>query len=218
MKYPLTDTAKEAAKALVAGWDAGTIEQQFVVIISRYASGFDVFLHEGGQRDFKLPPLPSLLELAHFGLITVQRVLTGHSSENWEILLLQELRNAVESDFDVSEYFLTMNAVGTVVQGNLTLHAGSVFQSAATNTGAIQQSNEQLADTLTMQLGRDFLQTQKQLREAIDQLREAAEGEKPSRLGSVLLELGRCLSHGANAAQVIPAITAVSSALAQLIS
>lgn len=217
MKYPLTDSAKEAAKCLVTGWDSGILEQQFLVMISRYAAGSDTFIHEGSHGDFDIPPLPSLLELSHFGLINVQRFLKQHADENWEILLLQELRNSVNSDFEVSEYFLTMNAVGTVVQGNLTMHAGSVLQSAATNTGIIQQSNEQLADALTTVLGREYLQTQSQLLEAIEQLRASAEVEKPSRLGSILLELGRCLSHGANAAQVIPAVTAVSSALAQVI-
>lgn len=216
MKYPLTDTAKEAAKCLVDGWDSGIIEQQLVLIISHYAGGFDVFIHEGHHGDFETPPLPSFLELSHFGLINVQRLIREHD-ENWEILLLQELRNAVRNDFEVSEYFLTMNAVGTVVQGNLTMHAGSVFQSAATNTGTIQQSNEQLADALTMILGQEFLQTQSQLIEAIEQLRISAEAEKPSRSGRVILELGRCLSHGANAAQVLPAIAAISSALAQAI-
>jgi len=38
----------------------------------------------------------------------------------WGILLLQELINAVENDFEVSHYFLTMNAVGNIIINSIT--------------------------------------------------------------------------------------------------
>ncbi len=81
---------------------------------------------------------------------------------------MQALRNAVENDFEVSDYFLAMNAVGTIVQGNLTLHPGAVMQSAASNTGSITQTNEQIADALTAALGEQFLQSQERVRQAVD--------------------------------------------------
>ncbi len=213
MKYPMTEEAKQAASHLVNAWSSGELEQRFWIRMIRDRDKANYSIYEGGRKDFPLPKPASLLELAAFDLVNTQREITQHSSEIWEILLMQELRNAVENDFEVSEYFLTMNAVGTIVQGDLNLQPGAVMQSAASNYGSIQQSNEQLADALTAKLGPQFVQSQDELRQAIEQLRIAVEAEKSPKLGKVMQELGRCIHLGASAAQLLPAIYLLTQAL-----
>jgi hypothetical protein len=209
MKYPVTTEAKDAARRLVEGWKTGLVSQRIQVNIghtmgenrSIVGREITVTVSEGVARDFEFPEYPSLWELAHFSLIDVTVRPQQHSA-NWELLLLQELRNAVESDFEVSEYFLTMNAVGTIVQGNLTLHPGAIMQSAAANVGNIQQGVEQLADDLVAQLGQEFLLSNAELRQAIVNLRTVTEANKQSGIGKVIMELGRCLGHTANTATI----------------
>lgn len=218
MKYPLTDIAKNAAHNLLQAWLTGNVAQYFVISVSSEigeGSGPTVFVHEGDLGDFECPPISTLWELMKFNMIDIRVEKLEYHSENWTVLLLQELRNAVESDFEVSEYFLTMNAVGTIIQGDLTLHPGAVMQSAAANVGNIQQTNEQLADELTMKLGQEFLRSQEELRQAIEQLRTSVEVNRPSKFGKIVLELGRCLEHGANTVGVINGITMVAKYLSQ---
>jgi hypothetical protein len=119
-----------------------------------------------------------------------------------EILLLQELRNAIMSDFEVSEYFLTLNAVGTIVQGDLTIHPWASWHSAAVNIGNIEQNVEQLADELIQQLGQDILQANAELVLAIEELRNTKPSNRRENLGKVIQELGRSLGHTANAVAV----------------
>lgn len=199
MKYPLTTEAKESATELVETWNENT-ERQLWNFIFQTGGGrilTEIMTCAYDPNSSLRIPLRIIRELATYGLIRV---------DGSEILLLQELRNAVENDFEVSEYFLTMNAVGTIVQGNVMMQPGSVLQSAASNTGNIAQSNELVADNLKGLLGEDFLKTQTELQDAIQALRDATDADKQSKYGKVISELGRCLQHGANTAVVVNAI------------
>ncbi len=228
MKYPLTEGAKEGAKSLISLWDRQLIEQYILVDLKWFRGKttlgylhiddydpeqeyFEKLSEEQIHEDWiwELPPAGVLYELAQYGLISVSREKDGNGKQATGILLLQELRNAVENNFEVSDYFLTMNAVGTIVQGNLTIHPGGIMQSAASNTGNIEQNIEQLADDLIAELGMQFVQSNAELRQAIEGLRTATEGNKQSKLGKVISELGRCLGHTANA-------TAIAAALIKL--
>lgn len=198
MKYPLTPTAKEVARTLVDLWNSDQ-PQQFTISIT-YAEDrvYAVFVYDA-EYEISVSILPSLHELSKFGLIDFSR-----DEDSWSVLLLQELRNAVEMDFEVSEYFLTLNAVGNIIINSTT---GPV-QGIGLNTGNVQQSANELADELVLKLGQDFLQTQVELATAINGLRTADKPEtKRLQLGKVISELGHCLQHGANAAMVIAALT-----------
>lgn len=141
-------------------------------------------------------------ELARYGLVEI--VIGGNDIT---IILLQELLNSVENDFQVSDYFLTMNAVGTVVNGNMVFDRGSVFQSAASNFGNISQQNIQaVTDQLSADLGQDILAGNQKLQDAIEALRESVEADRESKVGRVISELGRCIQHGANATVLLPAL------------
>jgi hypothetical protein len=212
VKYPLTEDAKQAARNLVQAWDSGEIQQRFIARFNWRQTGKEFYIFDGGDKSFKLPNRESLLELALFGLLHIERVPKEHESENWEILMMQELRNAVDSDFEVSEYFLTLNAVGNIIINSAT---GPV-QGVGYSTGKVTQNVEELADTLTTMLGQELLQSQAELREAIEQLRISAEADRPSKFGKVVLELGRCLEHGANAVTIISALATVSQFLSRL--
>lgn len=213
MRYPLTDEAKNGAGLLVKSWDEGKISQHVVFDGYKEERNLDLVKLSAYKalEKFGYPHSGILLELAKYGLIEVKVNRGGDgNTKSVEVLLLQELRNAVENDFEVSEYFLTMNAVGTIVQGNLTMYPGAMLQSAASNLGSIQQSNEQIADTLTMTLGQQFVETQVELRDAINHLRASTEADRPSTLGKVVQELGRCLQHGANTTNVISGLAFVA--------
>lgn len=207
MKYPLTEDAKRAAEYLASTWNSGEIKQKLLVGQMSYIGGKETTVFEGAQPEFQLPDLASLLELAEFNLIRILRF-SGKSQENWEILLMQELRNAVESDFEVSEYFLTMNAVGSIILGGLNIQPGGLYMSGASNVAEVHQSQsvETVADTLAQTLGRDLLQSQKALRTAIDELRDATATEKQSKIGNVITQLGNSLAHGANTATISTAL------------
>jgi hypothetical protein len=199
VKYPLTPEAKEAAKALVEAWDSKKINQLLNLGIRR-GDGKEQWLFWGN--DFKVPDKAIIYELAAYKLI---RLSSGR--DNVEILLFQELRNAVENDFDVSDFFLTTSAVGTVVYGNLEVREGAIFQSAATNQGDITQNANQLADKLLELLGMDLLQSEPDLEAAIVALKSMDELSRPQKCGKVIQELGGCLGHVANTATILTAIS-----------
>jgi hypothetical protein len=205
MKYPLTENARDGARQLVQNWDDGKLEQH-MVFSSGNAEGDVSFVQLSRQHILKkcgFPLSEVMLELAKFGLIdiTFNRASDG-KTKSIEILLLQELRNAVENDFEVSDYFLTLNAVGNIIINSST---GPV-QGVGYNTGTVNQNIEQLADGLIAQLGMQFVQSNAELRQAIEDLRTATEGNKQSKLGKVISELGRCLGHTANAAAIAGAL------------
>ncbi|GIK64418.1 MAG: hypothetical protein BroJett018_22120 [Chloroflexota bacterium] len=208
MKYPLTEEAKTTARALVLAWEAGEIEQRTLLhapekIVNNRRRNF---LRIGNNE--YLPS--SLKELSLFGLLVIE----NDRGSNYNVLLLQELRNAVENDFEVSDYFLTMNAVGNIIVNSTT---GPV-QGVGYNTGIVHQNVEQLADYMTASLGQAFLETQTDLKTAIEELRTAVGANQQSKLGKVISELGRCLQHGANTVAIVTALNAAAPFLQGLMS
>ena len=149
VKYPLTTEAKEAAKKLVEAWDEQKIDQYFV--LSQINEEKDKPIRAKSSRgvwstEFEPPLIGVLLELSKFQLVSIDtepefikyaegsgsfvRMVEAHRPKRWYVVLMQELRNAVENDFDVSDYFLTFNAVGTIITGDNVTFSGP-FQSAA---------------------------------------------------------------------------------------
>lgn len=216
MKYPLTESAKEGARLLIKQWDEGNQEQYMVISQGQGDGKFDLATLSRLRilEKFGYPLAGVLLELAKFGLIDVKVVYDSEGqTKAIEILMLQELRNAVENDFEVSDYFLTLNAVGNIIVNSTT---GPV-QGVGYNTGVVHQNVEQLADYMTASLGQAFLDTQTQLKAAIDDLRTAVEADQQSKLGKVISELGNCLQHGANAAAVVVALNAAAPFLQRIL-
>jgi hypothetical protein len=207
MKYPLTEQAKITARALVAAWEIGKIDQRDLLtasekIVDNRRRSFISILDE----DY-LPS--SLRELSLFGLLVIE----NQQGSSYNVLLLQELRNAVATDFDVSDYFITLNAVGNIIVNSTT---GPV-QGIGINTGTVHQTVEQLADYMTATLGQDFLAANAELKSAIDELRTAVTADQQSALGKVISQLGNGLQHGANAAAVVVALYAAAPFLQRLI-
>lgn len=198
IKYPLTEEAKIGASNLVTAWKADQIEQLMLITIRPGDDREEWSYWSGGT--FSLPSKASLYELAAYNLIQITE-----ERENVQILLLQELRNAVENDFEVSDYFLTVNAVGTIVYGNLEVREGAIFQSGAAGHGNVAQNASQLADELENLLG-DLLNEQAELQKAVQELRKTDRETRVQKAGKVIEELGRCLSHSANASAVTLAI------------
>lgn len=209
MKYPLTETAKTAAIEIVAAWDAGNLEQKVRLAIMRGGDQERPMIVNRPSRDnnFTSPPLATWWELSKFNLVAIS------ADQNWDILLLQELRNAVATDFDVSDYFITMNAVGNIIVNSTT---GPV-QGVGVNTGTVHQTVEQLADYMTATLGQDFLAANIELKAAIDELRTATTADQQSALGKVISQLGNSLHLGASTATIVQALTAAAPFLQGLI-
>jgi hypothetical protein len=220
IKYPLTKDAKAWAKKLVDGWNRG-VYPQYIVVVER--SGEEGFAYGGLNgfllEDIEKPPLDILLELSNFNLISLEAEtfrsdgipwlpLSGkiNYARRWHFVLLQELRNAVKNRFAVSDYFLTFNAVGTIIQGDATITAP--FQSGASIFGGVSQTMtpSAIADNLVEILGGDFLQSNKNIAEAIDELRHAVASEKQSKVGNVIMQLGNSLKHVASAYAVLQAL------------
>ena len=198
---------------MVADWTSGDLEQYMEITLSG-KGGLALLSESGALSEFHYPHAGVLIELKKYGLIDIQFV---HNSDGVTkqvvITLLQELRDAVASDFEVSDYFLTLNAVGNIIVNSVT---GPV-QGVGQNTGVLHQTVEQLADYIGTTLGREFLETQEALRISIEELRGASAADQPSKLGKVVSELGRCLQHGANAAVVVSVLPAATAFLQALI-
>jgi hypothetical protein len=214
MKYPLTAQAKDIARILVAHWDAEKLPQLIPLYEIRNDGGS---WHTGFKRsldvEFKPPHLAIWLELAQYGLVRYIPDPSSGDEPNFEILLLQELRNAVATDFDVSDYFITMNAVGNIIVNSTT---GAV-QGVGINTGTVHQTVEQLADYISATLGQDFLAVNIELKAAIDELRTATIADQQSALGKVISQLGNSLHLGASTATIVQALTAAAPFLQGLI-
>jgi hypothetical protein len=212
VKYPLTPEAKEAAKMLVEAWDNKKIAQRLTIYLTiRNEEIQPTDNIDGAGRDFKRPTLATWWELSKYGLIERQVNFqeTRHQKRlvGWEILLLEELRNAVENDFDVSDFFLTTSAVGTVVYGNLEVREGAIMQSQANIYGDNTQNANQLADELLELLGSDLLQSEPDLENAIVALKSVDESSRAEKCGKVIQELGHCMGHVANTATILTAIS-----------
>ena len=212
MKYPLSPEARTVAAQLVEAWDEDSAEQLWDYMAMRAGGRLScetlVSLNSPG-RTISVPRR-ILKELATYGLIRLDR----SSNDGFEVLFLQELRNAVENEFEVSDYFITMNAVGNIIVNSTT---GPV-QGVGYSTGIVHQGVEQLADYMSATLGEAFLQTQTDLKAAIDAMREATEADQQSKLGKVVSQLGNCLEHGANTAAVVAALTAAAPFIQRILS
>lgn len=204
MKYPLTETAKAAARDIVAAWDDGSLDQKFGVAIFGPQHNQTTMIMTSSPHDlaFRSPAVEIWREFQEYKLIR---------NDNWQITLLEELRNAVRTDFDVSDYFVTMNAVGNIIVNSTT---GPV-QGVGINTGNVQQTLEQLSDDLVATLSETLLETQLELRMAIDDLKMATTADCEPKLGKVISELGRCLQHGANTVTILSALNMVVGFIAQ---
>jgi hypothetical protein len=224
IKYPLTQEAKETARQLVAAWDNGQVGQNFSLLET---SSFNIRYRElkpsfDVHPDFKVPSLGTLNELAHFGLIVIvleqKEVVRNPSSHPSnpirQITLLQELRNAIQTDFEVSDYFLTVNAVGTIIHGDLNVDSGAFFQSAAAGIGNVTVTAESLPDELVKILGKEVLDQYGEIANAIEELRVAGQPTKREKMGLVIQELGRYIGHVSNTGGAITVIMT----LAQMIS
>ena len=215
VKYPLTPAAQEGARQLILSWDKGEIEQYQEIGFSKIGPGESVaglarLEGSGALKEWHYPPAAVLMELQKYGLIDLQFVHNAEgANKEIKITLLQELRDAVSNDFDVSDFFLTTNAVGTIIYGNLQLGEGAQFQSAASNFGDVTLTIETLPAQLRNQLGLDFLQEQPEVAEAINDLEVSDEPTRIQKLGRVIQELGRCMGHISNARNVILAIVMV---------
>ncbi len=201
MKYPLTDNAKELARQLVQAWDEEKIKQRST--IGGDNIGFIVGTNYGINIDFQ-SIYPALLELNKYGIIDFHRQFNGKSIVYLELLLLQELRNAVATDFEVSEYFLTMNAVGNIIINSTTGYVQGVGYAG----GDVNQTMtvHQIADDLTRILDQSLLDSHEELRLAIEALRVSNEQEKPSRIKKIGIALGNMLGLGADAVTIAPAL------------
>lgn len=215
VKYPLTPDGQSLAEELVRAWDSGELSQMFVIQETLAGKGIIEYVvsavesNEYRQLDYPAPHRNLISELAHYGMLSMET--TGE--REWEYLLLQELRNAVASDFEVSDYFLTFNAVGTIVSGDLVVHPGGNFQSGASTAGDVNLTNDQVIEKVESILGTEFLENQPALAEAISSLQQVDRSNSQSRMGRVISELGRCLEHTANFAGVIAAIQFISGVL-----
>lgn len=211
LKYPLTSEAKESAEQLVTAWTSGNVDQTFYLIdvTSGNAKRIEMRPGLGADDSFSPPALGVLHELAEYRLIRLAPIRTDRT-ERLEVTLLQELRNAVEHDFDVSDFFLTTSAVGTIVYGNLEVREGAVFQSAAAGIGNVYQNIEQLADELSRILGDEVLQNEPNLKAAIVELRSADELTRLQKMGNVVQELGRGLGHVGNTGAAILALEIIA--------
>ena len=175
-----------------------------------------IFLPSLGASDvFHVPSFGTLNELAHFGLLTTDRLGTTDQQRS-EITLLQELRNALQNDFDFSDYFLTTSAVGTIVYGDLTLDKDALFQSAAAGVGDVNLSTEAIPDKLIKILGDETLRQHVEIATAIEGLRNADQPTRLEKIGKVIQELGRDLGHLSNTAGAIAAITLLARVLSSL--
>lgn len=222
IQYPLTDQAKRWATQIVDEWKKGNFPQYFVVVEWAGREGFYYGGLDGGfTSNVQKPPLNVLLELSCFNLIHLEAETlrtdgipwlpqSGNIAygRRWHFTLLHELQNAVENDFVVSDYFLTFNAVGTIIHGDQTITDSGSFQSGASNFGDVSQemTYSEIADKISEILGNNLLQTNSDLSAAIDELRSSIENDRQSKVGKVISELGRGLQHGANTFVVMQAI------------
>ncbi len=228
-KYPLTPDTKSGAIELVRAWDNGLIDQYI-----RFRDSSDgnpkteISPVSGVTGSLTLPTIGILMELSRYGLIHVEKQVERKKVKTfggvaypageprpptdelshyfWEMVLLQELRNAVENDFEVSDYFLTVNAVGTIIQGDLIAHSGSGFLSSGINYGLMTQNIGTLADSLLMALGDDI---DDELRDLIDEAKNlvnAPTDEQRSLASRIMSALNRRIGTMANAAGAIQLI------------
>lgn len=107
----LTDRAKKAAKIIVEWWDTGQIPQKIHIFDKR---GGHYHIQNGSQvlRDLDLSHMPreAFDELHRANLI---KIAPRTAKDNYDVILFQELRDAVESNF--GEQQLTLKSLNKTV-------------------------------------------------------------------------------------------------------
>lgn len=230
VKYKLTADCQEWAIKLVNAWENDSISQYFELI--NVTAGDDKTIQIGGglgilNDEFELPPINIILELSLFKLVEIVDIIPEkiefdnrhspmlgiikrHQSQRWSVLLTQELKDAVENDFQVSDYFLTFNTVGTIIYGDA---IDSNIASAAIGDVDQEISTTSLADELLAILGTEFVQSQNSLIKSIDALKQSQGEKTQSLLVGILAQLANSLKHGAHTAEIIAGIYLISKFL-----
>lgn len=214
VQYPLTPEAKQAARYLVEAWDGKLIEQEFVCYKTYPQRGVEKPQLISGQfnSNFRCPPVRCLNEISLFNLINLGIKYVGNDpTTRYHILLMQELRNAVENDFEVSDYFLTFNAVGTIINAaegsTVDIHW---LQSIAEMYGGTMighlETSPELAHKIVTTLGQDTLRVNPEIAEVVDKLGKTSQDEQPVVVGQLISELGHRLSKGKDTENTLRAI------------
>jgi len=205
----LTPQAKDEARLLVAAWDTGKVSQKFT-IVELYGDDqvLGTFVYsDSGHSDFDAPPRALLSELAQLRLLQMMQT----KPDTWEILLLQELRDAVQNEFarfrDVP--ITVTGAIGTFINGSLTMAEGAVFSSSA--YGDVTVTFQTLPEELVKLLGADALRPE--IASAIHALQSADEPTRLEKAGRVIEELGRGLAHLSNTGGALAAIALIARML-----
>ena len=209
IKYPLTDEAKETARDLVAAWDERILPQ--TMLFGHYIQGKiaipTFFDYQGTQINYDNAPERGLLyELSHFNLLILR---TFRDANTLEVVLMQELRNAVLSDFTVSEYFLTINSSGVLNMRGGTVHIAENATRATPRQLAQNNGNtapaEDVVETLRELLG-DLSTERDDLETALNTLAVADKDAHYVAAMSVIAALGRALNDGEDSDAVMTAL------------
>lgn len=191
MKYELMDDAKEAAKKIATAFENKKLNKR--LIIDMHNPGDDqmdfIFFINGADDDFNndRPNIEQWLELADVGLIKMQK-----NEGGYEVLLRQELLNAVASEFTISDFYLPI--------------------------GKMAVSMDDVANLLKEKLGSQFISNNPELREAIDALRASNEANRVSAFTAVYSSLSGLMENTANLVTILPAIPAFTAILAHILS
>ncbi len=196
LKYPLTMAAKVAARELVEAWDDDIVPQTMLFGSHRHGKVavpmfFDL---QGNQINYnKAPERGMMFEYAQFGLITLR---TFREANTLEVILLQALRDAVLSDFVVSDYFLTLNSSGVLnMNGGIINIVDAPTHRPATHSLTRPVSSDALADTIRATLG-TLPDDHDDLHAALDNLQRANNGNRSQALSATITALGRLLDQG----------------------
>lgn len=193
-RYSLTDEAKSKARGLVEIWQHHPEARIWRLTIFETMTRRKELFSCINNRDLTYEiSLPVLNELSDCGLI---------KKDGYDYTLLQSLRDAIDNDFAIPSSSNSTNMISTVLNNSTVLNISQL-------TGDVHITVNSIADILENQLGEDILASNKELRQSIEELRLNLDDDRPSKLGKVIIELGRSLSHVANATQIISALSAV---------
>lgn len=190
MKYDvLTDDAKKAAQRIASAWENGELNQYIELIIYRGDDQRKVQDILGAKDSFlsDIPPLALWLELGKFNFLEIKKEGNGYN-----VLLMQELRNAVASDFNISDYYLPW--------------------------GSIAKSMDEVVGYLYFKLGDQLVESNAEIKEAIESLKTAPDSEKQSRIKRFMAALVRSMDTGSNAAAIITAMPGIATLLGEIFS
>jgi len=211
IRYPLTDEAKAGARDLVEGWNDGVLPQTLLFGHHQQGKKMVPMFYDltGNQINFnKAPQRGAMFELAQFNLVMLR---TFPEATTLEVIFMQELRNAVASDFVVSEYFLTLNSAGVLnIGGTVNIaDAGARLMPTRTIQHIGEESNEGLALLLREQLGPLPMEND-DLDEALLALEIADDADGRGPTLDLLTLLGRLLNRGEHEGRVMEAVDTIT--------